>query len=247
MSIQVMAAVWELDLDHTQMLILLAMADHADDQGEHCYPSVARLAHKTSYSERQIRRSLRALERSEILVPVAYANGGRGFATEYHIHAEKGVKKSPFISDKTRTSTTQKGAILSEKADIDDTKGGLCVPPTIIETSLTVNEPSLEDPPAWFRTLSTIPKFRPTLAHATQWLAEQGISPDAAETKAYKVKAFSAQPTWKKRDPWATFQSWLREDKAAAKPGNDRVNDTDWAAMAAQINQRSDNDAIDGG
>ena len=76
---------------------------------------------------------------------------------------------------------------------------------------------------------------------------EQGISPDAAETKAYKVNAFSAQPTWKKRDPWATFQSWLREDKAAAKPGNDRVNDTDWAAMAAQINQRSDNDAIDGG
>jgi hypothetical protein len=242
MSIKVMSVVFELELNHTDMFILLAMADHADDQGQRCYPSVARLAHKTSYSERQVRRSLRALEKSQIIVPVAYANGGRGLATEYHIHTEKGVKKSPFSSEKTRTFTTQKADILSQKADIYDTKGGQGGPPTVINHQETVIEPSGE-PPAWFAILSDIPKFKPTLSHANEWLAKQAISLQLAETTAYAVKAFMAKPKERGRDPWATFQNWVRRDRDKTKPNNHRVNDIDWVAEAALINQRSGNDA----
>jgi hypothetical protein len=43
MSIKIMAAVWELNLPQNQKLVLLALADHADDRGT-CYPSVARIA-----------------------------------------------------------------------------------------------------------------------------------------------------------------------------------------------------------
>ena len=46
MSIKIMSQVWELDINHSEMIVLLAMADHADDDGQNCYPSNAYLAWK---------------------------------------------------------------------------------------------------------------------------------------------------------------------------------------------------------
>ena len=34
MSVKIMSQVWELDIDHSEMIVLLAMADHADDDGQ---------------------------------------------------------------------------------------------------------------------------------------------------------------------------------------------------------------------
>ena len=77
MSIKIQTQVWELDLGHTDLMILLAMADHANDFGR-CYPSIPYLAWKTAYSERQVQRTIKELRDKEILVPVAYLNGGLG-------------------------------------------------------------------------------------------------------------------------------------------------------------------------
>ena len=78
MSIKVMTQVWELDLPRSEKLIALALADHGDDDGAHIYPSVARIAWKTGYSERQVQDILRALEARGLIRVVAYPNGGRG-------------------------------------------------------------------------------------------------------------------------------------------------------------------------
>ena len=118
MSIKIMSQIWELDLPHNAQSVFLALADHADDDGQNCYPSNAYLAWKTGYSDRQVRRVLRTLESIGIITRVAHEEGGRGLATEYRLNLEKGDKKSPFMADKRRTSTTQKGDILSEKADM---------------------------------------------------------------------------------------------------------------------------------
>jgi hypothetical protein len=61
MSIKIMSHVWE----HSQhkggdLLLLLAIADHADDQGI-AFPSVARLAKKTRMTERNIQLLLKRL------------------------------------------------------------------------------------------------------------------------------------------------------------------------------------------
>jgi len=62
MSIRVMAAVFELpDMGPTHRLIMLALADHADDAGR-CYPSLDRLAKRTGLSLRAVRSNLRQLE-----------------------------------------------------------------------------------------------------------------------------------------------------------------------------------------
>ncbi|MBW7055751.1 helix-turn-helix domain-containing protein [Paracoccus bogoriensis] len=55
---------------------LLALADHADDSGR-CFPSIARLAKGTGYSERAIQGHLKTLERRGV-VKVAKGAGPNG-------------------------------------------------------------------------------------------------------------------------------------------------------------------------
>lgn len=97
-SIKLMVQVWELDLSHQQQSVLLALADHADDEGRRCFPSVGRVSWKTGYSIRTVQRTLGELKRAGLIDPVAHEHGGRGYAAEYAIHVRKGVKKSPFVS-----------------------------------------------------------------------------------------------------------------------------------------------------
>lgn len=62
MSIRIMAQIFDMeDVPPTQKLILLALADHADDQGR-CYPSISRLCRRTGLKERAIQSNLKALE-----------------------------------------------------------------------------------------------------------------------------------------------------------------------------------------
>ena len=61
-SILIMSEVWKhAPADKGDLLILLALADHADDDGR-CFPSISRLAEKGRMSERNVKRCLRALE-----------------------------------------------------------------------------------------------------------------------------------------------------------------------------------------
>ena len=74
-----MGGVWELDLDHRQKFVLLALADHADHNGGSVRPSVALIAWKTGYSKRQVQRIIRDLEEAGILVRTSDGIGGRGY------------------------------------------------------------------------------------------------------------------------------------------------------------------------
>ena len=62
-----MNAVWKLDsITSTQKLVLLALADNANDRGE-CFPSMSMLARKTSLSDRAVRGAVRELETTGIV------------------------------------------------------------------------------------------------------------------------------------------------------------------------------------
>src|SRR5262245_34554935 len=67
MSAKIMGRVWDLDLPHAEMLVLLAMADHADHNGENIRPAVGLIAWKTGYSERQVHRIMRDLTKSGLI------------------------------------------------------------------------------------------------------------------------------------------------------------------------------------
>jgi hypothetical protein len=77
MSIRVMSQVWEsTTLDPFERLVLLSLADHADDEG-HCYPSIARLCRRTGMKERGVQNVIRRLEEKGCLT-IAPNKGKRG-------------------------------------------------------------------------------------------------------------------------------------------------------------------------
>ena len=68
MSGKISGMVWDLDLPHPELLVLLAITDHANHDGRNMYPGVALLAWKTGYSARTVVRILNKLIERGILV-----------------------------------------------------------------------------------------------------------------------------------------------------------------------------------
>ena len=57
-----MTDVWRLPLQATRKMVLLALADNANDEGSDCWPSIGKLVEKCSMSERAVQGHLAALE-----------------------------------------------------------------------------------------------------------------------------------------------------------------------------------------
>lgn len=134
MSGKLVGQVYDLDLPHNEQSIMLALADHGHDDGSHIHPSVSYLAWKTGYTDRQVQTILRRLEAKGLIEPVAYATGGRGKATEYQMHIERGVKKSPYVPPKGEVSKrvksgAQKGEVSRRKGEVSAQKGEVIASP----------------------------------------------------------------------------------------------------------------------
>lgn len=108
-----------------EKLTLLAMADHASDDGRNCFPAVATLARKTSQSRRGIQKILRRLEQGGLVVPdgrSSYGKAGR-CTTRYRLtipHALASVKSAtqpttkpdePSIANPTLSEAQVKAAV----------------------------------------------------------------------------------------------------------------------------------------
>jgi hypothetical protein len=60
MSVRMMSLVWELELPDSEKLVLLALADCANDEG-HCWPGMNTLKKKCSKSDRTVQLSIKML------------------------------------------------------------------------------------------------------------------------------------------------------------------------------------------
>lgn len=60
MSVRIMSLVWALDLPDSQKIVLLALADNANDEGV-CWPSMATIAKKCSKSDRTVQGVIKQL------------------------------------------------------------------------------------------------------------------------------------------------------------------------------------------
>ena len=78
-----MSAVFESKtLGPTERLVMLALADHADDEGK-CYPSIMRLCDRTGLSERAVQTNVKKLTEAGYLA--VYIGGGKGNANLYFV------------------------------------------------------------------------------------------------------------------------------------------------------------------
>lgn len=100
-----MSDVWAYaDCGGSELLVLLALADFADDDGENIYPSMATLARKCRLSESQTRRIVQSLIKKGAIevVEVGGWEHGRNRSNRYRIVVEalyeRGSKMTPHIS-----------------------------------------------------------------------------------------------------------------------------------------------------
>lgn len=133
MSISLMKLVWTQPLVSTDKLLLLRLCDYAGDDGSRVFPSVARLAHETSLSERHVQRRLRSLEKAGYISVVRNARGGcRGMTRNYLINVVT-LSTGDTLSPITQRGDTSVVAGVTSYAATGDTS-----------VTQTINEPSKE-------------------------------------------------------------------------------------------------------
>ena len=94
MSIKQMTRVWEHEFTHPQQSVMLALADHAHDDGTSIRPGLERVAWKTGYSLRQTKRIISSLREMGVLVMTR--NHGDGRPAEYRIDWERVRQKQSY-------------------------------------------------------------------------------------------------------------------------------------------------------
>jgi hypothetical protein len=72
-----MSQVWDAQLPTAEKMILLVIADHADDDGRNAWPSIATIARKASMSDRQAQRYVKSLCDRGLVRCEAQAGGTR--------------------------------------------------------------------------------------------------------------------------------------------------------------------------
>ncbi len=132
-----------------EMLLALALADHAHDDGTHIFPSIARLAEKTRQSERSVQYQLRRMEQSGWLVLVNAGIGGRrsgfgegGRTRQYRINPEwmKGAEIAPFEKGAKQASEGCKTAQKRVQNGVE--KGATAIAPEPRATKSNQEQPS---------------------------------------------------------------------------------------------------------
>ena len=110
-----MSQVWELKLPQNEAWVLMAMADHANDDGGSIFPGREYVAWKTGYSEDSIKRIFGQLREKGLLIAIEFETGGRGHHTHYEMDLTKGFKKHPFNRDKGVQGCPERGAPTRER------------------------------------------------------------------------------------------------------------------------------------
>lgn len=108
MSGKQMGIVFELDLPHEELWVLLSLADNADHDGGKCFPSTERLAWKIGYSKRQVQRILKRLRDKDIIEAVDYYQPNQ--PSEYQLHLDQAPRKAPF-EPKLRRPARRRGVL----------------------------------------------------------------------------------------------------------------------------------------
>ena len=122
MSVKISGKVWELDIDATEKIILLALAEYADHEGNNVRPGNSLLVAMTGLTQQTISTKITKFIEVGILDPDEY-EGGRGALRQFTIDPSHGKRRQYFIDkeqkklQRSRTLTkseTYKQGVASE-------------------------------------------------------------------------------------------------------------------------------------
>jgi hypothetical protein len=133
-SFTLQAMVWPANLDGTSKLVLLRLADFANDDGGSIFPTVKRVAEDCGISARTTQETLRRLESAGVLVMVREADAGARKPREYRIDVptlaslsapetpDEGCEICTGAKSALVQKTTMRGAKSAPKPTIEPTK-----------------------------------------------------------------------------------------------------------------------------
>lgn len=209
MSIHMMNRVWrESSAKGSQLLLLLAVADFADDDGI-AWPGIDALARKTRLSRRQTQYNIQALIQSGELEMIDPGGSGAKDTNKYRVTPDKGAKIAP-CKDSRVQSATNKGA----------TDGQIRVQPIAPDPSLTISDPSLgadapkpeTESPKKTKRASTVPQDFELSERVLTW-ASKTDNNFTREQMESQIPEFVDHHTAKGtafKDWDAAFQNWMR-------------------------------------
>lgn len=137
MSGKIMGQVYDRRLPASERDVLLALADHADHDGDNAWCSVGRLAYKLGCATRTVQRNLRSLEQRGVLVSTGKTS--QDGCTVYRIHLHAVPLKQPYQGRDVIRSMRVKRATVTPRATVargrhhGDTGGASsgCHPPRV--------------------------------------------------------------------------------------------------------------------
>jgi len=174
MSIKLMSKVWEHGPeDKTETLVLLALADRANDDGTSCYPSLDEITNRCRLSRQGALNVIDRLEENGYLTK--QSGGGRGNPNQYRLHpnALKGSSSLDGFS-------SEKGKADKQKGKADKAKGSSSLDGNRHEPSNNRqgSAPARGDDPAGVQAWVDVTGERPT-AQTRQMLRDELNADDA--------------------------------------------------------------------
>jgi len=170
MSIRIMTAVWDAQRYKAgTLLVLLAMADYANDEDHTCHPSVGRLAQKSRLSRRQVQRIMERLKTDGVITPVGehpVRNGSpivvyrieADALTKGDIDNSRGDMVSPLDAENVANVTLKCDAHVTPGVtpmSHDPLEEPLVEPSETAVGTAPAPSPDAAEPPAWWETEQT--------------------------------------------------------------------------------------------
>ena len=119
--------------------ILVALADHCNDEGDGAYPSLTTLEHKTALSHQSVLNALEALKTQGFIIRAGISKRG---TTNYSLNVPM-LKSLVHLVDYLG-ETSQPGLMASTPGSAGSTPGGKTSTPGVPESSLTILKPSIK-------------------------------------------------------------------------------------------------------
>lgn len=146
-SVRVMSWVWEQNLSTSKKMLLLAIADHSDDDGDNAWPAKPLLARKCNVSENRVRVMLRELEADNWISTKRNQGGTTRMSNHrrpnlYKINIERGLANEPprDLADEAPRDLADEAQIISSTSGTSfvNVKRKIGKPDTIFDALMNV-------------------------------------------------------------------------------------------------------------
>lgn len=187
-------------------LVMIAIADEADDDGRGAYPSIKRIAHKARVNERTCIRAIESLEALGELEVTRPETRGRGRFNTYRVLMGKGDNLAPFAAPETVRN--------GDNARRRNVRKGAAVVPDRVVDPLTLVDPITlsRAPDAFERFWKVYPKKADRRAAERAWKAAVKRADPETIVRAVEPYARTADPRYTKNPAtWLNADAWLNE------------------------------------